>query len=84
MTSLRFTSEQLRDMAGNYDLCAADYGYDSRISDALTQAATDATTLQSLRDENARYREALTAILVLTDFDDHVLQRIARNALKED
>ncbi len=47
----------------------------------LTQAATDATRLQSLEAENARLREALARISV-TCIAPMELQVIARNALK--
>lgn len=48
--------------------------------------STDATRLQSLEAENARYKAALELIALDDGFEDEAedLQSIARNALKED
>ncbi len=43
-----YPPHQLRKMADDYDLGAADYGFDIRISEALRQAADDCERLDAL------------------------------------
>lgn len=62
MNAERYTSEQLNRAASDLAYDLDDPDQNGEYTKMLRQAATDATTLQSLRDENAKYRQALSEI----------------------